>query len=314
MGNIDDRISAIKIKLAEKSRLERKLAEMNSQIKELKNMKEGLYKKLKKEELDVEKLEGISFANFYHSIVGDKADILEKEKQEALAAKLKYDSHVKEIEMLDKDISRTKRKIDELEAVEKEYNLLLEEKERSILESNSEISIKLNKVINEETNIMDKNKEIKEAIDAGYVLLNSLDKVKENLDSAGAWGTWDILGGGMISTMAKHSRLNAARNEITMAQSHLRRFHRELKDIGSSINLEIEIGSFLTFADYFFDGLFADLTVQRRINDYKMRVASTINDVINLINKLKYELKNNNERLTNLEKDKKDIIENIKLD
>ena len=32
----------------------------------------------------------------------------------------------------------------------------------------------------------------------------ALDQMIGQLDSAAGWGTWDILGGGMLATMAKH--------------------------------------------------------------------------------------------------------------
>ncbi|MBA1336289.1 MAG: hypothetical protein HPY66_2724 [Firmicutes bacterium] len=82
------------------------------------------------------------------------------------------------------------------------------------------------------------------------------------MNSAGGGGTWNIFGSSVIAAMMKHSKIDKAQNEINNVQILIKRFYRELEDIGGEINLSIEIGSFLTFADYLFDGLFVDLAVQ----------------------------------------------------
>jgi hypothetical protein len=67
--------------------------------------------------------------------------------------------------------------------------------------------------------------------------------VKEN------WGTWDVIGGGLISTAVKHSRIDRARASAHQVQQLLRRFQRELGDVGATSDITIDIGSFATFAD-----------------------------------------------------------------
>ena len=46
-------------------------------------------------------------------------------------------------------------------------------------------------------------KELKEALDAGQSALSSLKSVSSDLDSAANWGTWDMMGGGLLTTMQK---------------------------------------------------------------------------------------------------------------
>ena len=87
------------------------------------------------------------------------------------------------------------------------------------------------------------------------------------------------------------------------------RFHRELADVGGQADIDIEIGSFLTFADYFFDGLFADLTVQSKINDAIQRVADTKMRVNTIIRNLKERLTVTEERIAELNREILDIIE-----
>lgn len=53
------------------------------------------------------------------------------------------------------------------------------------------------------------------------------------------------------------------------AKRHLQVFQKELKDVNVSLDLSMEISSFLSFADFFFDGLVADYLVQSKIASAK---------------------------------------------
>lgn len=112
-------------------------------------------------------------------------------------------------------------------------------------------------------------RELREAIAAGQEVLFRLDAVSKSLDSASNWGIWDMLGGGMFVTWAKHSRLNDAREQARRAQEACRVFARELKDVQIQLDVNLELDGFLTFADYFFDGFFADVMVQSRIGSMR---------------------------------------------
>lgn len=57
-------------------------------------------------------------------------------------------------------------------------------------------------------------KEKREAIDAGNKALESLHTAKENLDSAHNWGLFDMFAGGLISSLAKRSKMNQARQHM----------------------------------------------------------------------------------------------------
>jgi hypothetical protein len=110
-------------------------------------------------------------------------------------------------------------------------------------------------------------KEIGEAIHAGKAVISGLDQVIESLGSAEGWGTWDMLGGGFISTAIKHSRIDEARNGVQYVQTKMNQFKRELADVQKTIDLSINIGELATFADYFFDDLIFDWIVQSKIVD-----------------------------------------------
>ena len=129
--------------------------------------------------------------------------------------------------------------------------------------------------------------EIKEAISAGYSARGTADRILSELEDADGWNTWDILGGGGIIThMAKHSHLDEAQDLVQELQSQLRRFKTELADIQISANMQVNIDGFLRFADYFFDGLFADWAVGDKISQSLSSVSNTKSQINRMLDKL----------------------------
>lgn len=129
-------------------------------------------------------------------------------------------------------------------------------------------------------------KEKREAIAAGQRALNSLREARENLHSAKNWGIFDMLGGGLFSTFAKQSKMGRAQQCIENAKYDLQSFSREPRDVSLSCNLNIETGDFLSFADYFFDGLIVDWMVQDRIGKAAEQVEAAIYQVEGILDQL----------------------------
>ena len=129
-------------------------------------------------------------------------------------------------------------------------------------------------------------KEKQEAIDSGNKALRSLRKAQENLSSAKNWGIFDMLGGGFISTMVKHSKVDQAKENMEQAKYDLRSFSKELNDVNIACNLNIETGDFLSFADWFFDGLIVDWMMQDRINQASQQVEEAIRRVEDILRQL----------------------------
>ena len=135
--------------------------------------------------------------------------------------------------------------------------------------------------------IYDSQKEVQEAVRAGKEALGLLEQAKECLNSAGNWGIVDMLGGGLISTFVKQSKMGDANRLVEKARSALKQFQKELKDVQSLEEINIETGDFLAFADYFFDGMIADWFMQSRIKDAKRQVEDAIQKVKGILEQLR---------------------------
>jgi len=106
------------------------------------------------------------------------------------------------------------------------------------------------------------------------------------LESAENWGTWDIFGGGLLSTAVKHSRIDNARNEISDVQIKMSQFKRELADVEKNVELQIDIGGLESFADFFFDSLIIDWIVQSKIVQSLERSETARDVIVKSVNEL----------------------------
>ena len=123
-------------------------------------------------------------------------------------------------------------------------------------------------------------KEVREAIDAADDALYHLKEARSYLSSASNWGLFDLLGGGAISGLLKHSKMSKAEAEVNAAKASLERFSRELHDVSGYSSIHID--GLLTFGDFFFDGFLMDVIVQSKINDAKKQCDKTIKQVENI--------------------------------
>ena len=133
---------------------------------------------------------------------------------------------------------------------------------------------------------MDYEKERNEAIAAGNRALASLRAAQSDLNSAKNWGIVDLLGDGLLPNLIKHSKMNKAQSHMEQAKFDLERFSRELADVSEYISFDFNKADFLSFADYFFDGLIADWMMQDRINKARSQVDEAIRRVEYILNRL----------------------------
>ena len=116
--------------------------------------------------------------------------------------------------------------------------------------------------------MQDRKKEIDEAIEAGRKTLQALDEAAEKLGSAKRGGIWDIVGGGLVSSLVKHSRIDDARELLQQARNELESFSDELDDIQENLpEFDLEISDLVSTFDIVFDNVFADILVQEKVEE-----------------------------------------------
>ena len=274
-------------KVAMKPSLEAKLRELQDQRREYDREVISLRVAFRKEQEDVEKLEGRSLANYFFQVVGKLDEKLDQERREAYAAKVKLDAAERELAGIESDIAEIQTQLNEIRVAEAQYKDELEKKRVTLKASGTAAADQIIEIEQKIAALEAQKKEIKEAISAGYSARGTADRILSELESADGWNTWDMFGGGGIIThMAKHSHLDEAQDLVSELQSKLRRFKTELADIQITANMQVNIDGFLRFADYFFDGLFADWAVGDKISQSMNSVSSTKSQISKTMDKL----------------------------
>lgn len=129
-------------------------------------------------------------------------------------------------------------------------------------------------------------RETEEAIGAGQEAHRQAQQVLDSLRSARGWGIYDLLGGGMLSGLMKHSRMDRAQQQLESLRQALERFNRELKDMQVQCSASAELSGFWRVADLAWDGLISDWTVLSRISDARTRVEQTDAQILQALDRL----------------------------
>ena len=131
--------------------------------------------------------------------------------------------------------------------------------------------------------------QVNQALNLTNQLIGELDQAERQLSSARNWGFLDVLGGGLITDLIKHTKLNNAKVAMDRVNYLLQELKRVLGGISMAEDYSMNVNGFLTFADFFFDSGIVDVYMTAKI-------MSSLNEVRNLKNRC-YELRS---RLTNI--------------
>ena len=177
----------------------------------------GRIKKLEKasraEQADVDRLERGSLAAFFYQMIGRREEQLDKEREEACAARVRYDAAARELASIDADLERRRARLAQLEGCEGRYREALAEKVRELKAGHGPAAQELMECETRMEGMRLQKQELKEAIDAGRVALYTAGQVLDSLDSAEGWGTWDVMGGGLGVDLAKYGSLDEAQEQ-----------------------------------------------------------------------------------------------------
>lgn len=307
--DINEKINRIKEELASKKILESKFQKYKLKLQDEEKQLIKFEANLKKEHKDVERLEKLSIFNLVATLMKNKEEKLQKEEYEYVMAKIKYDEQSTKVALTRENIQNLKDRLDTLSNCDNEYKQLLAKKVELIKNlGDSYNKEKLERLEFEIDKALSDKKEIEEAIAIGKKLLTEIKNAEKSLDSAKNWGTWDMFGGDMISSIAKHNKINDAERSFSRIASLIASFNNELLDVRCE---GITFSNTTIAFDIFFDNIFTDWAVQNKIND-------AINKVVILKRRVKeilYGLDKQNETLKTVIENKRReyeiLIENI---
>ncbi|MEK3954991.1 hypothetical protein [Psychrobacillus sp. FSL K6-1464] len=304
-GKLQERQAVLKTEIINRDKVKRKHQTLTEHLEVALHKKQTYWSRLKKEQKDVENLDGFSILKVVRTWTGKQDEIREKELSELATIEAKYREIEKTVTDLEQDIVDIERELDQArwKSIDMEWETLMKEKEGWIYGNKQVEAARLDELYDQKTFLTSSSREITEAISAGHEAKIALRRALKSLEGAKDYSTWDtFLGGGLIATSLKHSKLDESENAIHAAQRYLQNFQTELLDIQqiNAENLSVERDSFVTFADYIFDDIFSAWSTHSKINNSIDHINDTISSLEHTTVQLEEQLKEDQDMLYNM--------------
>ena len=268
------------------NRLEKLIQEKGRQLAVQRDRLSDLYRQLEKENRDVEELERASFSSLLARITGQMEQKMEKEVQEARIVELRFNDAKRVEKELLEELTKLKDEQYRLRNVKEEYKIALSMKRDQLSPSQLE---EMDRLQDELHDCQSTIKESKEALAAGEEAKELVERAQRSLSSAQNWGIVDMIGAlDFIADMAKYQKINEAKQLMNELQMALRRFKTELVDVNFDARFVVNISSFDTMMDFFFDNMFFDFMVQSKINDAKRQMDGIYDQINNIMAELEH--------------------------
>jgi hypothetical protein len=243
--------------------------------------------RLRAENEDVEKLESFSPTRIWATLKGSRAGDLDRETAEREAARYAVAEAEARREAAHRECASLAAQIDALGDVDALHARALAVKEEWAATNDPAVATALAEIAQRRGQLQARDKEAREAHDAGRTALDLLQQARQLLGSAESWSTWDTFaGGGMLSDMAKYNKLDQAAAVLHQADMALGRFSVELADVGLTAVPGVQVGTMTRTFDVFFDNIFTDMAVRSRIQDTSQRTAAAAHAVAQALARL----------------------------
>ena len=224
------------------------------------------------ERADVVRLEGFSFERLAATFRGTRADDLMRERAEEARAEAAHATAVARASAARADVENLSTRIEELGDLETWRRSVLAARGEWLRASGHPDGVRLEALATEMGAAREASRELDEALIAARRARDRFDEVLRVLDSAESWATFDLFGGGFVTDMVKHSKIDEAHGLMRQADDAVRRLQRELADVGLVAGVDsVGVTEGTKLMDMFFDDIFSAMSVRRSVQDARAR-------------------------------------------
>ena len=221
---LEAKILQVQQNMVRKDKLQTILQELYKERYPYQQKADELYAQLKKEELDVKDLEGMSFKKVFYVIINQLVEKTDQEKKEAVAAKLKYDMAKKELEDIDKKLYSVREEIEQYRYLRKELRDLQKQKEQLIYSRTPVLTKKIDKLSSNLNKLINIEKRLSTAKDISKSLYADITEAEECLHKAENWAKWDGDRSGFIIQGMKDTYIELMIDALNKVCSNTRKF------------------------------------------------------------------------------------------
>lgn len=275
------RFDAMTSARAEAQRLSTRRANLAPQLSEARAEVRRLEAELAKEAGDVRRFEGgLSPTRVWASMRGGLDTRLERERAEEQAAAFALQRAQEQLGRIEAEDATLRAQLAALGDVTSGYEDTLAQVHRLAHEADAGPLRERSAEAGRRLEDLRWKRELDEALHAGEQARAALEGARTQLGNASAWSIYDTFGGGgMLSSMLKHDRLDKATSLLDEAAAAMQRFSRELADVElPGVNAPV-VDQLSRGLDIWFDNFVTDVLVGQRIDKAKGQVDDALASV-----------------------------------
>ena len=261
---------------------------------------------LQKEEMDVHRLEKQSLYAIFKSILGNKEQELEKERQEYLQAFLKKKSIEECLQDLKKEKEILLHNYSGKYKIEKAFDQLLEKQKKIIKKEDPKMAKAIIHFEERIANHRSRIKEIQQAVREGKKAIRVFQGILLSLERVDIWGR-----SYSASVTGKRAReKDKIQRGMNRAQKYLQHFEKELFDLSDHYGHDYthQIDEIKNFIDQFLDSLITDWVIKRKIEHSANIVSNLVDKLTRIVSMLESDVKKTREYITLEKIDQRRII------
>lgn len=265
-------LTVLSNRVKEKKKLQKQLDDTLNHIAAMEEMLRSLKAEADEEWEDVDRMESGGFTSKLYSIFGKREEKLNKERSEAEAAQQKYMDALYTIQQLQKQKEDLSAQLSTMGDPETEYRAAFCRNQEAIERDMGPDGQSYRKLKAEMVTLRDTEKEISEAKHAGDRVLSAVQDIQKSLNSASGWGVADMVSDSFLADLAKYGSMDDAKRKMSELQRLMNLYARELRDLNIHLNVNMDVGDGMRFADYFFDNIFTDMMTYNKIDNMKREI------------------------------------------
>ena len=263
------------------------------------------------EEKDVERLEHLSLTRVLAALHGSPENSLAREKAEAEAARYQVAQAQQRLDAVRAELGRLADRQAQLTGAPQAYEDALAAKEQYLTHSADPQGARLLALAQERGRLSAELNELSRARGDADAASQALGDVRDRLGAAANWSTFDTyFDHGMVANGIKHDRIDQAAQAARAADQRLAALRADLAELGgyepTAPRLEVSAG--FKFADIFFNNIFTDLAVGRRIRDAQDSADQSARQVRALQDRLKDQAGAIAQRLEAMEAERRQLL------
>ncbi|MEU4237079.1 hypothetical protein [Actinoplanes sp. NPDC026619] len=310
---MDDDLARLAADIRERELLGARKAGIGAAITQLGREVEELRRRHAIEQRDVDRLENFSLTRLLAGLRGSRAEALDRERAEAATARYRVAQAEDRLDALRAQLTEVEARLVATSTAPTTYAYLLAAKERQLLADGAGPAGRLADLAGARGRLTAELKELTEAERAARAAAQALNDANKLLQSADDWSTADtFLGGGGLTSMVKHSRLDEAAARAAEADRRLAVLRAELRDVDlplPSLAGRLQLGGFTRFADVWLDNILTDLSVRGQIKDSLAQLGEAAGRVGRIRSALSARITENRKQLALLEGERTALLQ-----